>query len=88
MIYDDEPRRRRHYPIWNENRIAAGSPKPKPKPKPRIPVISRPKRDLIVRIAQQHRGWSARDIHQHIRYGLGRNDVSLRVITRVLTKMS
>jgi hypothetical protein len=87
MIYDDEPRRRRHYPIWSENRLAAGSPKPKRKLKPRVLTISRPKRDLIVRLAEQHRGWSARDIHHHIRYDLGRNDVSMKVINRVLTKM-
>jgi hypothetical protein len=90
MIYDDEPRRRRHYPIWSENRAASGSQSSQGQSarKPRSRVISRPKRDLIVGLAQRYPAWTAQDIHHWIRYQIGRNDVSLKVIKRVLTKMS
>jgi hypothetical protein len=87
MIYDDEPRRRRHYPIWSGDRAASGSPGSQGKStrKPSL-VISRPQRDLIVGLARQHPRWTAQDIHHWIRYQLGRNDISLTVVKRVLTR--
>jgi hypothetical protein len=89
MIYDDEPRRRRHYPIWSEDRAGpeARAARKQPARKPRRLIVSRPKRDLIVGLARRYPGWTAQEIHHWIRYQVGRNDVSLKVIKRVLTRM-
>ncbi|WP_229076592.1 hypothetical protein [Actinoplanes sp. DH11] len=86
MTYDDDPRRRVTYPSWSMNQPAPPPVSQTPPRRRRRPAISRTQHDLILGLARQHPGWTARDIHRCIRHEIGRNDVSLKVIKRVLTK--
>ncbi|MFI7160322.1 hypothetical protein [Micromonospora chalcea] len=87
MTYDDDPRRRVTYPSWSMDQPAPPPVKQNPPPRRRRrPAVSRTQHDLILRLARQHPGWTARDIHLWIRHEVGRNDVSLKVIKLVLSK--
>jgi hypothetical protein len=84
MTYDDDPRRRVTYPIWSTNQATPPPVPQTPRRRRRRPAISRTQHDLILGLARQHPGWTARDIHRWIRHEIGRNDVSLKLIKRVL----